>query len=68
MEPGECWMLHNLRDHSAINLHASEPRYHLSFDIGPVAETFALVDDAETGLGWKDPETYNRLWPSGEAQ
>ena len=66
MARGECWMLHNMKFHSAANPHVSEQRYHLIFDVRPNAKTFALLDDADNDRGIFDPELFSKYWPDSE--
>jgi hypothetical protein len=63
MKPGECWMLHNLKYHSALNAHDRIDRYHVVFDVEPDEATFALLDQGEAGLGFVDPALFERHWP-----
>ncbi|MFW2351052.1 aspartyl/asparaginyl beta-hydroxylase domain-containing protein [Qipengyuania sp.] len=63
MKPGECWMLNNLKYHSALNAHSSIDRYHVVFDVEPDAETMRLLDEGEPALGFIDPALFERHWP-----
>lgn len=63
MQPGESWMLDNLKYHSALNAHDSDHRYHVVFDVEPNAETMQLLDDGEPALGFVDPALFERHWP-----
>lgn len=62
MKEGECWMLNNFKDHSALNTDAQSGRYHLIFDVVPTADTLALLDTSETDLGEAKPDYLNRYW------
>lgn len=66
MQAGECWMLNNMKHHSAVNAHPEIDRYHLILDMAPTQETFALLAAAETDLGIDDKALFDRYWPGFE--
>ena len=51
MKRRECWMLNNFRQHSALNMHSDDSRFHLIIDVVPNSETFALIDGGDKSLG-----------------
>lgn len=63
MGEGELWMIDNMKMHAVKNDDESLDRYHLVFDVLPNAETMALLDNAETGLGRADPAAITAYWP-----
>jgi len=61
MKKGECWMLNNFRQHSALNLDPERTRYHLILDVVPNKETFSLVEAGERNLGRFRPAMMRKL-------
>jgi hypothetical protein len=61
MAEGECWMLDNFQEHTAVNFSKTEYRVHLVIDVEPTLETMALVDQSDTDLGIEDAELLQKL-------
>ena len=66
MRPGECWMLNNLKYHSALNADDAVDRYHVIFDVEPNEDTFALLREADDDLGFEDRGLFERHWPDAK--
>ena len=66
MKPGECWMINNMKYHSAVNGDSTQNRVHLIFDVRPNEKTFRLIRDAQQGLGTRSVRLFKRYWPDSE--
>jgi len=66
LELNDCWMLNNMRKHSALNLNHHTGRYHLIFDVVPNEETIRLVEKGDASLGSFRPKIMEKLRSGNE--